>query len=204
MTEKKEEKYFIGRYGEVIKNAEIVCFCDKNGHPVLESEADHFIVTGLGKDEMDQKANVRFVVSKKNGKKDGEYIITRKAVAGEYNQPVYDGDMYEESAYFKNDLLDGHEMHCYLGPSSLLSTRCVFEADWLRGKWVDPQIRESKANDSKSLRQLFSDASVKATIAKLIKSDPQSKKTSNAIQQIKNAMTKAITGTPSKRKKERE
>ena len=123
MTEKK----YIGRYGEEIKSVSI---CEDNGETL--------VMKGWGKNKEGENVPVFFEVSAKTRKKEGFYRSYAPIKAGS----LYDTHVEEMS--YKDDLLDGREVHYYtlsnswMGGITGLPLPCliIFQKDWSHGEDV--------------------------------------------------------------------
>ena len=183
MAEKEEKPKYIGRYGEVLEITK-ECRASWLGDT-------HKYVEGKGIDKDGNPATVVFTVSLKTGKIDGKYGIERetsKECDGE-DASIY--EFYCESSYFKDGVLHGEEEGCYQGVHRGVVVRSpwkeVFNRTWVRGRSIEGK-KEDIVRAAKTTRQLLSDSSVLAAIRT---GDPL---------KVKSAMTRAITGTPRRRK----
>ena len=177
MAEKKEETKYIGRYGEVLKDVREIDRDEiyQKYHPyIIQLEDWHHprrVMEAVGLDAEGKTAQVLFEVSKKSGRIDGEYIVLRPKCP--------DGSEYIESFNYKEGLLHGKEFH--------ERQKGVFRSmghvvQWRHGKKVNTTLDAADyiAQDSKTLRRLFSDASVKEAIK------------TGSLLKVKTAMTQAI------------
>ena len=175
MTEKKEPEY-IGRYGEVLEGVEFA-----------DNTPDHdgrLMLTGYGLDKAGVKSEVVFHISAKTGKKDGIYFITRKTENGK--------EEYTEESMYENGVLNGKESHHHYVRGPLNEHTVTFETSWVHGKNIEElKKREKTAKKSKDIREIFSDRSVKETVAKLIGARPESKEAEKALLALKSVMTRA-------------
>ena len=176
MAIQKKSPQYIGRYGEVIKEARIIKECDGK-----------LTIRGQGLDKDGNTSIVTFEASSTTGKKCGHYHISKEP-------EEHGGDYYEEESNYTNDILNGLERHYHFRPWIFGRHEVeTFRTTWLRGKQVDGEERQNNAIESKIIRKLFSRKDVIEAI-----------KTGNPLE-VKKVMTKAVIGRHTKKNiKERE
>ncbi len=190
MATKKEEPKYIGRYGEVLEDVQEVT--DKEVIRRLMAYKDDKdpikrFFEGTGLDAWGRKRKVMFSVDKRTNKKQGRYVIFDTEI-GKEKTPIalIKSSEHVEICNYVNDLLHGETLFgrpSLLGPEKLIHFH--------RGKKLSEteyEERGAKSEKARDIRKLLSDASVVEAI-----------KTGDPVK-VKSAITRAITGTPKRRK----
>jgi len=175
------EKKYIGRYGEEIRNVSV---CEDNGETL--------IMKGWGKSKEGENVPVFFEVSTKTGKKDGFYRSYTPIKAGS----LY--DTHIEEMNYKDDLLDGREIHYWTLSNSQMSVTglplpclIILQKEWSRGEDVSKPKEEKRKTGILKTLNLAEKAKMLEEASKEFKKGKVIPKTEKELREFKNEEQKA-------------